>query len=386
MRPTITHRWLERPLANTYLCLATVGGPALEQLVGAPTGTSHLLEHLLFRRVESEPPDSPLRGARLGMFTSRETMQVDVVCAPEAAPGIVALLERWWLDFQVTARLVAEELPVIREELAERRFELMPRLWPLVFDRYAPGSWAARPLSGPVEDLAGLGVDQLRDWQRAAVGLGAHLSAVGPRDPWRGSGRYTEPKPGDAVPLPELPWTPFTASPVPRDVPEAERVVVCCAREVPGRRSPHAAAGHCLNGALDRGLTVEIQRELKRRHAIRSVEYRQEFLADRAVVVAVTECRGEVAAEVCRLLERSFDVLRHEVDPASLATAGAGYLGAYLDEPKTLAQHDARAGLLAVDAGVDTPETLRDSTPEAIRALVRDHVAPAGPAVLVRRR
>lgn len=386
MRPTMTHRWLERPLANTYVCLATVGGPALEELLGAPTGTSHLLEHLLFRRVESEPPDSPLRGARLGMFTSRETMQVDVVCAPEAAPGIVDLLERWWLEFRLTARLVAEELPVIEDELAERRFELMPRLWPLVFDRFAPGSWAARPLSGPVADLAGLGVDQLLDWQRGAADLGAHLTAVGPRDPWRGSARYTEPKPGEAVTLPALAWTSFTSSAAPRAVAGAERVMVCCAREVPGRRSPHVAAGYCLNGALDRGLNVEIQRELKRRHAIRSIEYRQEFLADRAVVVAVTECRGEAAPDVCRLLERSFDVLRHDTDAASLAAAGAGYLGAYLDDPKTLAQHDARAGLLAVDAGVDTPGTLRESPAATIRTLVRDHVAPAGPAIIVKRR
>ncbi|BCL14730.1 peptidase M16 family protein [Micromonospora sagamiensis] len=386
MRPTMTHRWTERPLANTYLCLATVGGPALERLVGAPTGTGHLLEHLLFRRVESEPADSPLRGARLGMFTSRETMQVDVVCAPEAAAGIVALLERWWLDFQITAALVREEFPVIREELAERRFELMPQLWPLVFDRYSPGSWAANPISGPVDDLLDISVEELRDWQGAAVGLGAHLSAVGPHNPWAGDSRYTEPAPTDGVRLPDLPWTSYDASPAPRSTPEAERVIVCAAREVPGRRSPHVAAGYCFNGALDRGLNVEIQQELKRRHAVRSIEYRQEFLAERGVVVAVTECRGDVAAEILPLLEQSFDVLRLETDGVPLATAGAGYLGACLDEPKSFAQIDARASLLAADSGAEALTAMRDAPADETRALVEKHVAPTGPSIIVKRR
>ena len=353
--------WIPAPhLQLTHAALVTPGGVAAERAAGIPSGTSHLLEHLLYRQnsLEGDPFDH--LGGKFGLLTERERMTAYLAFQPSDSAGTLHRLRRWWDELNLDQTILAEECEVVADEIRNAGGSALHLVRSRVIGDLTFGTHLHGDFIGSKSTLISLNAEELRVAHQKIRALGAAIVALGPIDPWK-----------------DLKTDEFTCEPwrvAVEAIPQQKRVrlrggfgsgcLIVSACLMPGLTSPDVLASYSAFAALAYGRKHPSQIGFHRKLRLRTLDVSLQMFAGTGLLSAYALCDVAQVTEVCDLIE---DLLTNPVRGSTadrIARSTRHHLASIIDNPHDHVVSSATNLLHGVPLPGTLLELVKSSSPE----------------------
>jgi Insulinase (Peptidase family M16) len=342
---SLSHQWIAAPqLQRTYLALVAPGGSAVEHHVGAPPGTSHLLEHLFYRQNELDGHPLDQLGGSVGLLTTAETQHIIAAVDPEDGPRVAQWFARWYSEPRFPADIVASEREVVIDEVAQANRSPTRVLWNLLMAALAPASHLARDFGGQAEELRALPLARLAELQQRIARAGGAQVALGPRSPWQ----------TEAVKAPV--WQPARSEPPRNPQRMVRRVrgighcVIGSAQMLAGPASREFAGSYARYASLAFGRLHPSQRRFHLELNLRYLQLELRVHRDAVVLAAFARCPPALADTVAELTEALVASPGDAGTPARLHRCAVHGLLTLRDDPERRVLDEATRALYGIES------------------------------------
>lgn len=327
-----SRKWLtETHLRRTYLAMAAPGGAAVEMILGAPAGISHLLEHLLYRQNDLSGNPLDRWGGKFGLKTGRDTMLAFLSFHSQDMQVAAQLIEQWWDNLQVTPELLAQEVSVVVDEIEQVRkcSSADSHLRQELLNILLPKTYLEQDFAGEPDILFKLTPEDVLEYHKQIRSLGAAVVAVGPEPLWNETTISTEPvnwklpinlenKPGKRIEKYAI---------------GLRHTVVTAARLVEGLSSSSALGSYAAYASLKFGRLHHAQRRFHVEMGLRYLNFDLHMYADIGILFATARCPTNRMLEVADLLEELLKTVGQDSDGDRLYKVLLHHLGWMRDIP-----------------------------------------------------
>lgn len=359
--------WIPAPTQQlVHIALAAPGGAAAERAAGAPAGSSHVLEHLLYRQNSAEGHPLDQLGGKFGCVTERERMIAYLAFSPNDGAQAVRRVCRWWDEMAFDELILQEERNVVRAEIRGAGRNALRLIRMRAISDLAPESHLQGDFVGDDSTLASLPLETLRKMHRRVRALGAAIVALGPTNPWEDHSLNT---------VQAVPWRPQLEC-----IPQRRRIflrggsrtdsLVFVACLTPGLLSLNVLASYAAYALLAYGRVHPAQVSFHGKLRLRTLDVGLQMFAGAGLLSALALCDASRTQEVSRLLE---DLLTEPMlgsAPDRVARCVRYHLAAMVDNPH---DHTVAAAINLLHGAPPPTSLLSDameaSPDELVRAL-----------------
>lgn len=327
-----SRKWLaETHLQRTYLAMAAPGGAAVEMILGAPAGISHLLEHLLYRQNDLSGNPLDRWGGKFGLKTGRDTMLAFLSFHSQDMQVAAQLIEQWWDNLQVTPELLAQEVSVVVDEIEQVRkcSSVEHHLRQELLNILLPGTYLEQDFAGEPDTLLKLTPQDVLEYHKKIRSLGTAVVAIGPEPLWSETTISTKP----------VNWRPpivLKGKPGKRFEKRAiglRHTVVTAARLVEGLSSSFALGSYAAYASLKFGRLHPAQRRFHVDMKLRYLNFDLHMYADIGILFATARCPINQRFEIADLLEELLNTVGQNSEGERLYRVLLHHLGWMKDIP-----------------------------------------------------
>lgn len=349
-------------LRQTYISVALPGGSAADRVAGVPSGTSHVVEHVLGRQTLWRGGLIDRIGGHFKIITTPEAIMVTLTVAPGIDPHpTLEMIESWWQNLPVSGEQLEAELNVIADEVRGASRQAKRLLFGQVMRELAPGSHLCEGTGGDLASLRSVDLAAVRRYHDVFGGFAGAICCAGAKLD----------RPDARVPTPWAPPEVAAPSPLakvgrPPTVHNKARYVLLGARRFPGVRQGVLPALFVF-AALRFAKLHPTQHAFLRR-GIKVLRFELAAYANQSFVTATATVPGSEVKSALPLIFACLDEPFQPGDSERVRRAALHQLAAVLDDPP----RRVRAGAQRMLLGATTLEEDFDSVASASHALVTE--------------